>query len=126
MKYLIKYHFTDGRNEYHQHSDIIEANTIVMTNTEKLKLYHRFREGCELEDAVGCLITAADILNGFGDDAVDNIILIIEKLIGDHVDWLMYQEDNQETYDEFDEKLFKRFSGGLDKRNYGLSSRRLT
>ena len=87
-----------------------------MTTSEKLNLYSKFTEGCELEDAVHNLICGASVLNGINcDHETQLVVLVIHKLIYDSIDWYMTSEQDWDSYSEINPELYSFMRNGARK-----------
>jgi len=87
--------------------------------SDKIAFYRRtFNEGTEIEDAVKCLLDAADILNGLSaDHELALVMLTAEKLMRDYLDFARTRGVDWDEYKEIDPELYTYMLGGAQKLN---------
>jgi hypothetical protein len=87
-----------------------------MTLYEKLSLYYRFGEGGELENAVLGLVSSAQCLCGIGrEEEATVIVMVLKKLVGDHICYLIDSKESWDEYYEIDEELYSLALNGMKK-----------
>jgi hypothetical protein len=87
-----------------------------MTTSEKIALYKKFDEGCELGDAVRLLLNAASILNGIScDHELALVMLTVEKIMRDYMEKARDRWFDWEEYQDIDPQLYSYLLGGARK-----------
>lgn len=86
------------------------------TFEHRLAMCEAFEEGCELEDAVKSLTTAASILHAFDDFHSEMILLITEDLCRGHIEGHLLSGDCVwEEYNDYNPEVYAHFTGGAKK-----------
>lgn len=87
-----------------------------MKTSEKIEFYSKFNEETELTDAVSLLLRACRVLNGISaDHELQLVLLTVEKLIRDEMEYARTRQIEWEQYDEINPELYSYFLGGATK-----------
>ena len=97
------------------------------TTYDKIKFYRRFEiEGTELADAVHCLLSAANILDGIScDHELALTLLAAENVIRDYMEYARDRGVDWDEYESIDPELYTYMLGGarkLTQEEYGEPS----
>ena len=88
------------------------------TFDHRLAMCEAFVEGSEIGDVVTSLIRSVRMLSGISlDHEKELVLLVVEKICADYVDWLRSEGDDFEEYSQFPIEVFKHFTGGAGKLN---------
>lgn len=94
------------------------------TFDHRVAMCEAFVEGSEIGDVVRSLTQSVRMLSGIlGDHETQLVLLVVEKVCKDYVEWLRSEGDDFEEYDQFPIEVFKHFTGGADKLNEKMYNR---